>query len=895
MRRPPVVHVPTLLGRARADRALLLLMGVVAMLTVALTAAVAPATERSADRAMAAAVRDAGPTGAVVATLPEWYDDPRGKTLDPTTAVQVRQDAEYAFSVLPRPLAEVLRPGTASVTSSALTLLDAGTSRSLQLVYVDTDGTVPAVTWTDGGPPGASARVGADVPEPVQVGVAEEVAEALGLQPGDRVPVQDEAGRSATIEISGTFVPTDRDAAAWQVSARLLAPVQGTADGQPFASAAALVSPESLPDLRLALPGDDLTRRVVFAPEAGRVRWRPAAGLERAIVSLQSSAGLASGDIAWDSQLGSVLQRGRAQVASARGQAQVLLVGLVSCALLVLALAAQLLVSRRSAALAMVRQRGASLAGIAAELALEGLLVAGVATCVGLGTVQVLLGATGWEWSVPVLVVAALAPALVGAATAAGSADVRSSPANRSARRSAARSQQLRRLAVEAAVLVAAVLSYTALQQRGVVDPDRGGGDLTASAAPVWWSVVGALVLLRALPPALAWSMRLARRTTGSVGLVAAARLVQTGARVLPVVVTVVATAGITLGLALTATVRDGQAEGARSAVGGDARLVAEPDAALTDVAADLENTPGVRAAAAGRIEDGVRVSSSRAAAAVRLTVVDHIAYERLLEAGELADGAGLARLAPIPGGSTGPAPALVRGGGADLVGDLTVVWDDTTVPLTVVGAAPDVDGVDGPVVVVDAEAFAAAGGTADPNTVWAVGAGAPDAVQAAAADVEEVDSVVTYADELGRRRDAPLPSTVASLAVVSSAVLLALAVLATVLAAVAGAPARGAALGRLRALGLPVRDVRRLLLAELAVPVTVAALVGVALGAGCAHAVLGALSLELVTGQPGSPSANVPWWSVLPAAVLVAVAVVVAELELRAIRRQALAGLLRS
>ncbi len=160
MRRRPGIHLPTVRGRIRSDWSLLVLMGLVAMLTVALTSAVTPATEQAADRAIAAAVQDAGSRGDVVATLPEWYDDPRGKTLDPTTTVQVRQDAELAFSVLPSALAGVLRPGTTSVTTSPQQLLDAGPGRTLQLVYVDTDGTVPDVTWTDGGPPGASTREG---------------------------------------------------------------------------------------------------------------------------------------------------------------------------------------------------------------------------------------------------------------------------------------------------------------------------------------------------------------------------------------------------------------------------------------------------------------------------------------------------------------------------------------------------------------------------------------------------------------------------------------------------------------------------------------------------------------------------------------------------------------
>ena len=76
---------------------------------------------------------------------------------------------------------------------------------------------------------------------------------------------------------------------------------------------------------------------------------------------------------------------------------------------------------------------------------------------------------------------------------------------------------------------------------------------------------------------------------------------------------------------------------------------------------------------------------------------------------------------------------------------------------------------------------------------------------------------------------------------------------------------------------------------------VAVASIAGSAIGAVSAHAVLGSLSLELVTGQPGAPSLVVPWWSALSVPALAAVVVVVAVLELRATRRRALAGLLRS
>ncbi len=898
MSRLPRVHLPTLTGRLRTDRGLLLLMGLVATLTVALTASVSPATVRTADRAVAAVVQGAGPRGAVVATLPEWYDDPRGKTLDPSTATQVRQDTDYALSVVPPGLAGVLRPGVTSVITPALQLLDGSTGHFLQLVYVDTGGTEPAVTYSEGGPPRASASGPQDdgglaaEPWPVQVAVSVQAADALGLDVGDRLQAKDEFNRALTVQVSGTYLPVEEDAEAWQASPRLLHPVQGISLGLPFTTAAALVPAASLPDLRFALPGDDLTRRVVFMPEPREVRWRAAPGLERSVVSLQSSAGLPTGDITWDSQLGSVLQQGRAQVASARGQAQVLVVGLVSCALLVLVLAAQLLVARRSAGLAMVRQRGGSLAAIAVELLLEALLVAGLATAVGLGAVRVLLGSAGWGWSVPVLVVATTAAPVLGAATAAARASARRAPANRAARRTAARARRLRRLAVEATVLAVAVLSCTALVQRGVVDPAGDGGDLTAASAPTWAAVAGALLLVRLLPVLVGWCLGLARRSTGSVGLVATARLTETVSRVVPVVVTVVAMAGITVGLAMTATVRQGQADSALSAVGADARLDAEAAADLTSTAARLEDAPGVRAAAAGLVEDGVRLSSGRGVDVVRLVVVDPDAYGRLLRASGLGDAPDLARL---PTDDAGPVPALVRGLEGELRGDVTLAWGDLDIPLVAVGVAPDVDDSTDPVVVVDAAAFAAAGAVAPPDTVWAVGAGAGDALEAAARDVDAVDSVERYSDELAQRRDAPLPSALVALAVVSAGVLLALAILAAVLAAVAGAEARGQSLGRLRALGLPRRDVRRLLVVELTAPVAVAALVGLALGVAGSYALLDHLSLELVTGQAGPPSLVVPWWGAVAALLLVGAVLVVASVELRAVRRQALARLLRT
>lgn len=890
----PRLHWPTIVGRARTDRGLLALMGLVAALTTALTAAVAPLTDRTADRALAAAVRDAGPDAAVVATLPRGYDDPTGRKREPRSAEELRQDTGYAEFSMPRRLAAVTRPGIATLTTPPLHLLDDGPGRYLRLAYVDTSAGPPAVTYTAGGPPRATVGPGrADTtvpadgpPWPVQVALSEAAAAALGVGPGSSIPAEDEHHRPVRIVISGTFTATAPGADAWRLVPDLRQPTEGVSAGARSTSAAALVSPDSLPDLRVALPADDLVHRVVLAPRPDRLRWRTSAALQRDVVSLQTSAGATRQQISWDSDLDRVVGIGRARVASARGQAQVLVVGLVACALLVLLLAAQLLVRRRAGALSTTRARGASLAGVAAELAVEAAAVAVVATAIGLVSVRVLVGPPGWASVLPVLLVASSAAPLLGAVAAARASDVPRVPANRAVRRAAARAGRLRRLALEGAVLTAAALSLVALRQRGVVGD---GGDLTAAGAATWWAVAGALVVLRLVPPAVGLSVRAARRSAGSVRFLVLTRLAQTATRALPLLVVSLAVAQLTVGVALAATEQTGQSAGALLAVGGDARLTAGPSAAVAGLADEVDAAPGVRAAASGRVVDGARVSSARSADTVRLVVVDATAYRRLLTASALPDAPALDRLGTEQGDRV---PALLVGGDADLRDGLTVRWEETDVPLDVVGRAPQVEAATGPVVVVDADAFAAAGALARPDTVWAVGPGAARAVEAHAPPSA---SVVRYADQLDARRRAPLPSALVGLAVASSALLLVFALLGVLLAAAAEAPAREVSLGRLRSLGIPDRDLRRVVAGEVVTPVAVAAATGLLLGTSAALATFGSLSLERITGQQGAPQPVVPWWIVLAGVVLVAGALLVALGQWRRLLRRPLAELLRS
>ena len=373
------------------------------------------------------------------------------------------------------------------------------------------------------------------------------------------------------------------------------------------------------------------------------------------------------------------------------------------------------------------------------------------------------------------------------------------------------------------------------------------------------------------------------------MGFLVAARLAQTGARALPLLVVSTAVAQLTIGVALAATEQEGQSAGALLAVGGDARLTTAPDPALGDIASDVADQPGVLAAASGRVADGVRASSRGSAETVRLVVVDAPAYEKLLASSALPDVPQLARLSAAEADGV---PALLLGGDPDLRDGLVVRWEDATIPLEVVGTAPTVNASIDPVVIVDAQAFADHGALANPDTVWAVGPGAAAALQSIAPDT---GSLVLYADELDARRHAPLASGLVRLAQAASILLLFFAILGVVLSAAAESPARAESLGRLRSLGLRDADLRRVLAGELVTPVLVASFTGLALGVGATYAMFGAMSLERITGQMTTPDVVVPWWTALAVVIPVAAALGLTVVEWRRLRRQVLATLLRS
>ncbi|QIG41355.1 ABC transporter permease [Nocardioides anomalus] len=880
-------------ARLRTDRGLLVLTaGVVAVVSALLTA-VWPLTVRTADEAVSDAVGDAGAGAAVVATVPpaQFRGDRRR---DPDAVERFGRAVEDARSGLPDRLRAVLRPSVASLSSPALRVSGPGASRSLRLVYAQSPTAPPAVTWVAGRAPGASVGAGrADVvlddddpPWPVEVGLSERAALLLDLLPGATLTLEDEYGQDVAVRISGIYSPDDPGDPAWDVARELLSPAVAIADGVERTSAGALVTAAALPDLRIAVPADELTQRTTFLPDPERLGWRGAPELRREVVSLKAVAGA---EVEWDSVLDRLLADAEQDVADARGQAQLLLVGLVASAGLTLALVALLLGRRRAGPLVLARERGAALPGLAAELGVESVLVAAAGALAGTALTLALLGDVGWRWLPPVVVVVALAAPVAGAVEAARATSARRVPANRAARRVADGRRRSGRALLELAVLAVAVLASVALRQRG--SPE---GDLTPSSAPTWWAVVGAVALLRLLPGLSRLAMRGVRRSRGRLSFFVAARVAAGGLRALPLAVLVVAVSQLVLGSGLAATQQRGQEAGALLTVGGDARLKTAPGPDVDGTAADLGRAPGVRAGVAGRVADRTLASAASTGATVRLVVVDAGAYRDLLARSDLPDAPQLGRL-ESPADPDAPVPALLSGGPPGLADGLRVRWgEDLDVALDVVGAAPLVEGGTDPVVLVDATAFAAAGAESLPDTVWAVGPGASDALRAYA-DQDPSVTLLTYDEVLAGLRDDPLREALVDLAVVASALLLLLAALGVVLGTAVGAPARDVSLGRLRALGLPDRGLRAVLAGELLVPVLAAVLTGTAVGVLTLWANTGSLDLAAVTGQDRPPALVVPVWTWLAAGAVLLVPLVLALRLHRRLRRASLARVLRS
>jgi len=899
--RPPALHWPSVRGRARADAGPLVLAAAVVIVVTLLAGATPPLLSATADDAVREAVATEGRDGDVIAHANWPYDDAPGggRTRVPDLAGEVADFRDRANAELDPRLRAVLRPAVATVSSPTLKVTDGSLLRTFQLNYlVDERGAYSEarVTWVAGTPPGPSAPLDATAPYsgppwPVQVGLSEEDAAALGLGPGDRIPLADEFRRVKDVTVSGIFRPDDSDDPTWRLAPWLLRPVSGS-DGVGTTRLGGLLSPGSLPDARLAFEEDELERTVRFSPEPAAFDSGTADAITGTLATLKATSGASSvldTSLRWETLLDGVLRDVQIRVDAAAAQASVLLIAVLAAAVLVLLLAADLLARRRARALTAARHRGAGLADLATELTLESTAVALVAAAVGLALARAVAPGVAWWWAIPVAVAAAAADPAFGTLLAARATRDRRAPANRSARRWIRQTEQLRRAAVEVAVLIAAAAALVALHQRGIVPP-AGGGTLPSSA-PALAAIAGTLVLLRLLPAAIRFTLRRALRSRRPLAAIGTARAAATATRALPLLVMVAAATLASYALAFDATADRGLADGTWRTVGADGRVDVNPASGIdaAALAREIAAAPGVRQVVAAQVIDGARVTTESTLTTPRVVIVDAAAYQRLLAATPLPDAPALARL--TESGRGGGVPALVRSADGTLRPGVRMRLprdDAPAVELQAVGTAPTVgDGED--TVIVDASALAAAGVPVVPNTIWVDGPGTARALAANPA-------AVLRSEVLHERRTAPLTAGLLRLALTSAAALLALGLLGLALGASSAAPERWQTLGRLRTLGLRLREARWVALGELLPPVAVAALAGPPLGILLAYLTFGPLALRLLVGTEADPPVAVPWWgAVAVAVVFIAAVAVVVPLESALRRRRRLSEVLRA
>lgn len=899
--------------RTRADLWPLAVTVLVVALTVGVTDAVTRLLSDRADTAVRAAVAAADPAADLVVTsmYGAGASDP---TVGPeNTRVGVDDAARGIESALPPSLQPVLGPPVADATSIDLTVSTPGlpTGGVLWMSYLWA-GQEPSVSWLAGSAPDRAGPDGA-----VQLALSDEVARVLGVGAGDTFRALMADRTVVPVLVTGVFEATDPTDLVWTARPEILRPRVVGQSNSPTTVVGGLLSAASLPGARAALEPDGVTRRFRFVVEPQALDYAGSGALATQIAALEASPELvlAPGpDARVTSRLDLVLTQARARVAATWSQATVVLAGLGWGTALVLLVGADLLARRRAAALRTVRARGASLPGIAAGAAAEAAVVVGVGAGLGLGLGQLAApGAVSLPWVV-VVVVGIVAPPAFATVKAARS-DARRVPTDRHHRRLAQRVRTVRRVSVEAALLVLAAAALVALRRRGVVSIS-GPADLALAAAPVLVAAAGALLLWRAVPVLLSGALAVARRSRKAPLLLSVARAGATGA-VLPFVALVVVTTLVALCGALASTARAGQAEGSWDTVGADVVVrTTLPAASLQDVADRLAAADGVDAVAVGRVQDRSELFDVRGVDAVRVLAVDPGPYGELLASTPFGTSRAFAVLADASGAALGPLPALVP---EPLLGTRPLLrWGNVTIELQPVGEVPALptqlaDGTPaGPTVVVDRAALAAvvtalAAARAErtgseraaaeqqevgPDTVWAVGPDAPALADAAASAVR--GDVLTRARWLTDRRSDPLADGLLALLALVAALCAGYATIIVVMAAAASAPGRATSLATARVLGLRHRDTTRVAAGELLPSILVAAAGGVLLGMVLVGALVAPLALRLVTGQAGDPGVVLPWWTVVPVVLVGAAVLVVVAVESSARRRERLGQVLR-
>ncbi|MGC4175720.1 hypothetical protein [Demequina sp.] len=870
-------------AQARAGLAANIVAVVIVAVAVLLTAAVPVLANSAATRQLRADVVTADRAADVVVTVP--YEGGSGNfALAPDTADSARYVRDEVEEGMPRELTAVLEPPITTLVGPELKagVVD-GTPVRVRFAYVD-HGETAAVDWVDGRPPAATGTA-ADVARtnqklPVEVGVSESAATALGVTPGDRLPVQDLDGAPLEVTVTGVFAPHRGAEAAVDAIPTLLEPRESHG-AEPQTSVALLTTDESVPAARLALFPGDMTRAIVYRTD---VRAITAGNAEPASVAAR---GLASGKEVFDivgasasvsTRLDTILDASLSRASTATAQASVLLICLVVLIALTQVLSARALVDQRASVIAQVRTRGASVVSVGLSLLAESAIVTALGA--GLGLAAQAIAAPGrptWWWVVPTLLMSLIAAPLLGARAAWQ-------------RRRPRSSHDLRRITREVLLVLAAIGSAATLRSRGTAASSNSvAADLLVLAAPTLCALAVGAGVARLMPTVSRWLRDAASRGSAAGTLVAFSRASATTTAVLALVL---AAGTIALSASVASTVRDGRLDAAHDNVGADAIATATYLSGLPPEVAGLP-VQGVTTASASDIGAGYLAGGPRSQT-VTIVAVDAAALASVVAA--------------LPGGHPDPWRTLATAPEGEPIAmletaDLThvdhgvITFARESAQVTSVGTAPDLPGaaIAGErLVIVDREALEAVTGESYPITAaWAVG---PEAVTALTRAVGDADAEVVTRDEwIERVGSEPLAGALSWLFAATVVVALAFAVLAVALLATSGNAQRRHAMARLRVVGMSAARVSRVSRLEVLIPVALVSLFGVLGGIAVARLTIEALGLGAITRQAHAPQPEFAWWALAVPLLLAATAWVAVGLAVRFGRSRRLSEVMRT
>ncbi|MGW7164200.1 FtsX-like permease family protein [Streptomyces sp. NPDC054884] len=835
---------PWVRTRLRSAPGAALALTLLVAVTACLAAAFPRALERYEDAGLRHSVEQVPHFRSVVTLsaptpLPNLPQDQREQALRPAT---VKRQYDSVIGAVRHPFDPDPRQSSYGVTTSVNQevpepWLPRPSGLPARVSLVAQAGLADHARLSQGRLPRASAPVTATTPE-VEAAVSADTAKSLRIELGSVLHVPG-AGRDAlAVRITAIVEPRDRDGAYWATDTLLRTPVlMRVAPVDPesprYWLGALLLPSEAAPAL-LGTEGRPY-RYWRLAPDPHTLRHRDLGALESALAALTSGPDLqrirTATDPLTDARTGldDVLASYSRLHDGVSPLVAVAAFGSGTVAVVVLALAGGLAADRRRTELALLRARGASLAGLAARLLAETAVVAVPAGALGLAVaMRALPGARALP-----AVLAALAVTLV----ACTALPLRAAAAHRVVRIPALRQDvtsvrpSRRRTVAELTLVAVAGGAVVTLRRQGT---SGGSGDQLISAAPVLVGVIAALLLVRLYPFPLRGLAGPAGRLRGVVSHLALARAGRTSASaVLPLLALLTALTTASFGGSVLAGIGETRDQSAILAVGADARLESTVDPLPAGLAERVRRISGVRDVTAVSIAYQAKPNDGRQAVPVVGADPDGYAeltsrtglgafFESVLKTDRRESGAGAVlpavaspRVADAHGSS--PFPVTMEDGSSVTV-RIVLVRDST----------PAVPGAD--FLVVDRAGLDAT--AAEPTTLLVTGPEADGRALRETAGGEV--SVRLRADERARYVDSPLQSGVEHLYTAAVAAGAGYAVLALLLSLLRAAPERVALLARLRTMGLTRAQGRRMLVLE-SLPQAVLAAAGGVLTGWCA------------------------------------------------------------